>query len=147
MLQTLEELEGHMRDFPEKHLWKTVAGMAPVGFHLRHLTGVLDRVLTYAEGKKLSEAQFEYLEKETIPDSVGSDALVQLFREKVENALEIFKETPEEKLRESRAVGRKMLPSTVLGLYFHAAEHSQRHLGQLLVTSSFVKYLAFASAG
>ncbi len=147
ILQTLEEVEGYMGDFPEKYLWKTVAGRASVGFHLRHLTGVLDRLLTYAEGKELSGAQLEYLKNETIPDSEGSEALVQLFREKVREALNIFKETPEEKLREPRTVGRKKLPSSVLGLYFHAAEHSQRHLGQLLTTISFVKNLADASAG
>ena len=35
---------------------------------------------------------------------------------------------------EVREVGRDRIPSTVGGLIFHAAEHTQRHLGQLLVT-------------
>ncbi|WP_162416686.1 DinB family protein [Cyclobacterium roseum] len=147
LLQTQEELERCMRDVPETWLWKTVAGRASVGFHLRHLTGVLDRLLTYAEGKELSLAQLEYLKNETIADSTGSEALVKLFRIKVSEALDIFKETPEEKLRESRTVGRKKLPSSVMGLYFHAAEHSQRHLGQLLVTCSFINKMADTSAG
>jgi uncharacterized damage-inducible protein DinB len=33
-----------------------------------------------------------------------------------------------------RFVGRAKLPSTVLGLLVHAAEHTMRHTGQLLVT-------------
>lgn len=139
MLQTVEELEEYLHDFPEKRLWETVAGRASIGFHLRHLTGVVDRLLTYADGKELNEEQMEYLKNETVPDGVCSEGLLQVFREKVREALEIFKETPEEKLREYRTVGRKKLPTSVMGLYYHAAEHSQRHLGQLLVTISILK--------
>ena len=56
-----------------------------------------------------------------------------------QKALEIFKSTPEAILTEKRFVGRKQLPSSVIGLYFHAAEHSQRHIGQMLVTISVLK--------
>jgi hypothetical protein len=41
----------------------------------------------------------------------------------------------ESTLAHFREVGRQKLPSTVLGLYVHAAEHTQRHVGQLLVTA------------
>ena len=61
------------------------------------------------------------------------------FSEKVNEALAIFKSTPEAILTEKRFVGRKQLPSSVIGLYFHAAEHSQRHIGQMLVTISVLK--------
>jgi hypothetical protein len=36
--------------------------------------------------------------------------------------------------RDERLVGRLKLPSTVVGLLFHAAEHTQRHVGQAATT-------------
>ena len=139
LLQSGEEVEKYMQDFPEELLWEKPAGRASVGFHLQHLTGVMDRMLTYAKAEKLSENQFQYLKKEGKPDHETSGAfLVKNFQEKVNEAIDFLKKTPENILTEYRPVGRKELPSTVIGLLFHAAEHSQRHVGQLLVTVSFL---------
>ncbi|MEX2568957.1 MAG: DinB family protein [Cyclobacteriaceae bacterium] len=140
LIQSAKEVDEFLTGFPDILLWQKPAGRASVGFHLQHLTGVLDRLLTYAEGKTLNETQMEYLKKEGLPDpELSGLEMVGAFKAKVDKALEIFRQTPEENLREARTVGRKQLPSTVLGLYFHAAEHSQRHVGQLLVTVSVVK--------
>jgi uncharacterized damage-inducible protein DinB len=65
---------------------------------------------------------------------VSAEQLVKAFHEQVELALAQLRMTDERTLTDHRAVGRKQLPSTVQGLLFHAAEHVQRHLGQLLVT-------------
>ena len=140
LLQAKEDVHKYTEDFPESLLWEKPAGRASVGFHLQHLTGVLDRMLTYAEGKDLTEAQFSYLKAEGNPETnMGVQALVKAFDRKVQEALEICKNTPASVLTEKRTVGRKKLPSTVIGLYFHAAEHSQRHVGQLLITVSVLK--------
>ncbi|WP_037316259.1 DinB family protein [Salegentibacter sp. Hel_I_6] len=140
LLQSREEVEEYMKDFPEKLLWENPAGRASVGFHLQHLTGVIDRMLTYAEAEKLSDAQFQYLKNEGKPDEgISLEFLVQQFQKKVNEAIEFLKNTPENILTEYRPVGRKEFPSTVIGLLFHAAEHSQRHIGQLLVTVSVLK--------
>ena len=140
LLQAKEDVQKYTLGFPEELLWEKPAGRASVGFHLQHLTGVLDRMLTYAEGKALTETQFDYLGNEGNPETnSGIRALVAAFEQKVEEALETFKKTPEVTLTEKRTVGRKKLPSTVLGLLFHAAEHCQRHVGQLLVTISILK--------
>jgi len=140
LLQSGEEVEKYMQDFPEELLWEKPAGRASVGFHLQHLTGVVDRMLTYAKAEKLSENQFQYLKNEGKPDQEISTAfLVKNFQEKVNEAIDFLKDTPENILTEYRPVGRKELPSTLIGLLFHAAEHSQRHVGQLLVTVSFLK--------
>ncbi|OEY71803.1 DinB family protein [Salegentibacter salarius] len=139
LLQSGEEVQKYMQDFPEELLWEKPAGRASVGFHLQHLTGVMDRMLTYAQAEKLSENQFQYLKNEGKPDQEISGAfLVKNFWEKVDEAIDFLKNTPENILTEYRPVGRKELPSTVIGLLFHAAEHSQRHVGQLLVTVSFL---------
>jgi uncharacterized damage-inducible protein DinB len=140
LLQAKEDVYKYTEDFPEQLLWEKPAGRASVGFHLQHLTGVLDRMLTYAAGKPLSETQFEYLGNEGNPETnCGVDSLVMAFDQKIAEALEVFKNTPETILTEKRTVGRKKLPSSVIGLLFHAAEHSQRHVGQLLVTVSVLR--------
>lgn len=134
LLQAVEEVEVLLEDFPDRLLWERPAGVAAVGFHLRHLSGVLDRLLTYARGQMLSQGQLDYLRAEETPSSITARELVDTFKAQVDKALTQIKATPESSLTEPRGVGRSQLPSTVLGLLFHAAEHTQRHVGQLLVT-------------
>ena len=104
---------------------------------MQHLSGVLDRMLTYAKSESLTEEQFQYLKNEGNPETKATIfELTAAFNMKVEEALGFFKTIPENDLTHLRTVGRKKLPTTVLGLLFHAAEHSQRHIGQLLVTTT-----------
>ncbi|WP_375326031.1 DinB family protein [Flagellimonas sp. GZD32] len=139
LLQSVREIKTYLTDFPEDKLWENPMGRASVGFHLRHISGVLDRMLTYADKKALTEEQFHFLKNEgNGEDAPSSQQLIANFEAKVNQALAYFKNTPESILTEERFVGRKKLPSTVIGLLFHAAEHSQRHVGQLLVTISAV---------
>lgn len=140
LLQTSEELPYWLDEFPDEKLWEKPAGRASVGFHLKHLTGVLDRMLSYAQNKTLTQEQFDYLKSEGIHDKTSTtEALIANFQQKVVQALAYFKTLDEYTIKSARTVGRKELPSTVIGLLFHAAEHSQRHLGQLIATVSFVK--------
>jgi uncharacterized damage-inducible protein DinB len=135
LLQAGEEIQELMKDFPETLLWERPAGLASVGFHLQHLSGVLDRLFTYAQGKALSPAQLQYLAAEgAAENNTRLQALVHAFDAQVAHAVQQLKDMETEKLTEIRTVGRKQLPSTVLGLLFHAAEHTMRHTGQLLVT-------------
>ncbi|PIB26989.1 DinB family protein [Maribacter sp. 4G9] len=140
LLQSNKEIHDYLRDFPEKLVWEHLEGRASVGFHTQHMTGVLDRMITYAKGDSLTNAQFEYLRNEGVPkEGLTLEGLKLGFKDQVEGALAYFKGLSEDILMEPRFVGRKKLPSTVLGLLFHAAEHSQRHMGQLLVTASVLK--------
>ncbi|WP_149277440.1 DinB family protein [Pareuzebyella sediminis] len=140
LLQVREDLRKHTENFPDKLLWSEPCGRASIGFHLQHLTGVLDRMLAYDKERPLSKAQFAYLKKEGLSnEKLTTKQLVDSFDEKVEEAVDYFKTLPESILTEKRTVGRKKLPSTVIGLLFHAAEHAQRHFGQLLVTISVLK--------
>ncbi|MBC6112851.1 DinB family protein [Pedobacter fastidiosus] len=141
LLQAREEINEYMNQFPASLLWERPAGMASTGFHLQHLSGVLDRVFTYARAESLSEFQFEQL-KEEGSDSVEGysvDALVNRFNNQVDLAIEQIKNTDESTLPDFRGIGRAGLPSTVIGLLFHAAEHTMRHVGQLMVTVAVVK--------
>lgn len=146
LLQAREELTPLLLDFPADLLWQRPGGVASVGFHLQHLRGVLDRLLTYARGEALSPAQLEALRQEGQPatDQATAAQLVAAFNEQVEQALAQLTATPEATLTQTRGVGRAQLPSTVLGLLVHAAEHTMRHLGQLLVTARIL--LAQAAA-
>jgi uncharacterized damage-inducible protein DinB len=135
LLQAREELNNLMTGFPDNKLWDMVAGTASPGFHLQHLTGVLNRLFSYAQNTPLTEVQLEYLYKEGKPANkiYTSKELVDAFNAQVDEALLQLSKTDESTLADFRPVGRGKLPSTVIGLYTHAAEHTMRHLGQLLV--------------
>ncbi|KAA2218090.1 DinB family protein [Maribacter flavus] len=140
LLQSNKDLYDYLADFPEVFLWEKLEDRASVGFHIQHMTGVLDRMMTYAKGTSLTDAQFEYLKNEGVPNNNSTlNNLMADFTKQMEIMLGYFKGLSEDTLKEARFVGRKKLPSTVLGLLFHAAEHSQRHIGQLLVTASVLK--------
>lgn len=137
LLQAREEVASALADFPESLLWQRPAGVASVGFHLQHLAGVLDRLTTYARAEALTPPQLAALAQEGQPTAVVPTvaALRTAFDEQVDRALTQLRTTLEADLLQPRGVGRAQLPSTVLGLLVHAAEHTQRHVGQLLVTA------------
>ena len=139
LMQAVEEIQNIMQDFPDELLWKRPAGVASAGFHLQHVAGVIDRLSTYAQDKPLSEEQMTYLQGEGKESSITSSQLVHQFEQKVKEVLQLLQATDETTLTTYRSVGRKALPSTVMGLLFHAAEHTQRHVGQLLVTVRVIK--------
>ncbi|WP_259013964.1 DinB family protein [Emticicia fluvialis] len=135
LLQAQEEVQELMAGFPEHLLWERPAGVAAPAFHLQHLTGVLDRLFTYASGNALSAAQLQALSAEGKADErIKLKDLLNAFDLQIEQSLAALKQTDEKTLTETREVGRAKLPSTVIGLLTHAAEHTTRHVGQLLVT-------------
>jgi uncharacterized damage-inducible protein DinB len=140
LLQAREEVNALMTGFPDALLWQRPAGVASPGFHLQHLAGVLDRLFTYANDQPLTPAQLHDLAAEGTPIS-GQSTVAQLlnrFNIQIDKALDQIGQTPETNLTQPRYVGRARLPSTVGGLLFHAAEHTQRHTGQLLVTARVI---------
>ena len=141
LLQAREEINTYMQNFPAALLWIKPAGMASTGFHLQHLSGVLDRVFTYARAETLSEQQFAQLAEEGKDAAHGYTVqeLLGRFNQQVDQAMEQLRHTSESTLTEYRGIGRAGLPSTVIGLLFHAAEHTMRHVGQLMVTAAVVK--------
>jgi hypothetical protein len=141
LLQAREEVEDMMANFPEEKLWSRPAGVASPGFHLQHLSGVLSRLFTYARGEALTPAQRDALKGEgaALTPDVTASSLVASFRRQVDVTIEALRATDERILTQPREVGRGKLPSTVLGLMVHAAEHTQRHVGQLLVTVRVLK--------
>ena len=141
LLQAKEEVNELLKDFPNELLWEKPAGAASTGFHLQHLSGVVDRLFTYAQGRQLSEGQFASLKLEGDSQQTKTTAaeLVEAFNVQVDKALKVLEKIDERKLSEHRSVGRAQLPSTMMGCLFHAAEHTMRHVGQLIVTVRLVK--------
>lgn len=145
LMQARDEVNALLDGFPDSLLWKRPGGddrpVASVGFHLQHLTGVLDRLFTYAWGEQLTVDQLAALAQEGKPDAnapVSVGELIHRFDKQVDTALAQLRTTDERTLTDVRLVGRAQVPSTVVGLLVHAAEHTTRHVGQLLVTVRWV---------
>lgn len=116
------------------------ADVASPAFHLRHMTGVIDRLFTYARGDALSEEQFAALKLEKEPLGPGEIALaLEALRQRVELSVDQLRQTDPATLAEFRGIGRAQLPSTVIGCLVHGAEHAMRHVGQLSVTLRVVR--------
>lgn len=140
-MQSREEVAAILPGLTTEEIAARPGGAASVGYHARHAIGSLDRLFTYARGETLSPAQLAVLAAERT-DDVGAGAgrrLLAQYEGAIEEALEQLRDTREGTLLEARAVGRARLPSTVLGLLFHAAEHTQRHAGQLATTARVVR--------
>jgi uncharacterized damage-inducible protein DinB len=145
LLQARDEVNELMNNFPEHLLWERPANVASPAFHLQHLSGVLDRLFTYARAESLSQEQLVYLSSEGKQnENVTVSSLIENFNKQIDISLEQLKKTNENSLTEFRGVGRKQLPSTVIGLLFHAAEHTMRHTGQLLVTVKVIMERRFS---
>ncbi|MFT4154890.1 DinB family protein [Parafilimonas sp.] len=135
LLQALEEINAYLLDFDETLLWQKPLGIASVGFHLQHIAGVQSRLFTYAKDEVLTETQLDYLSREGKEDSTITLAfLLENLHHQTETSIEQLKQTDEAALTEVRYVGRRQIPSTVIGLLVHAAEHTMRHTGQLMIT-------------
>jgi hypothetical protein len=140
LLQCREELQAILERLTPEQIGARPFGAASVEFHSRHAAGSLDRLFTYARGERLTSEQQAALAIEGQPDPNPGmpDRLRATFSDAIDRALAQLRATSEATLLESRSVGRAQLPSTVLGLLFHAAEHAQRHMGQAVTTAKIV---------
>jgi uncharacterized damage-inducible protein DinB len=147
LLQASEDIARVSSGLTVEELWVRPGGAAAAGFHLRHIAGSIDRLLAYARGEQLSEAQRKALVTERDPGTPPADAasLVRMAATAIDSALAQIRATSADAALEPRQVGRAKLPSTVGGLLFHIAEHTQRHTGQLITTAKIVRGLDLAS--
>jgi uncharacterized damage-inducible protein DinB len=140
LLQTMEDAQAATAGLSVEELWQKPGTAAPVGFHLKHLAGATDRLLTYARGDRLDDAQRAALVEEKSAGTPLADAatLLATLRATIDAAIEQLRTTPASTFLETRQVGRSAT-STALGLIFHAAEHSQRHAGQIVTTVKILR--------
>jgi uncharacterized damage-inducible protein DinB len=132
-----EDLLPLLRSLREEDLWRSAGASAPIGYHLAHMTGSLDRLLAYARGESLTQAQWNaYAIEQKVTDVRPSLAsLIESLSATLDRALSDLHGVSADRLLEAREVGRARLPSNVLGLLVHAAEHTVRHAGQISTLS------------
>ena len=119
------------------------ADVASAAFHVRHMTGVVDRLFTYARGEPLREEQFAALRLEGAALQVDdAPSALQALDARIESAVAELRTTDPAMLGDWRGVGRAQLPSTVVGCLVHGAEHAMRHVGALSVTVRVVRALS-----
>jgi hypothetical protein len=144
LLQTAEEIERAVRTpalLSSAELWARPGGAASAGYHLAHLAGSTDRLLTYAADRALDDAQLAALRAEDALLGAGdpaarpdADALLAAALAAVRRAVDVVRSAPPSAYEAVRHVGRGRVPTTLWGLLFHVAEHAQRHAGQLATT-------------
>ena len=138
--QVRADLERLRDGVPAEHVWMRPGGAAAIGYHVRHTGGALDRLFTYARGESLSDAQRAALKREGEPATGPASLADEVARvnDTIDRAFAQLRATRRDELLQPRQVGRGALPSTVLGLLFHAAEHSTRHMGQAITTALII---------
>ncbi len=143
LLQSRQDVHAAAETLTPDELWARPGGAASIGFHLRHISGSVDRLFTYARGESVRDDQLIALRREGNPCSPPATAreLLALVDMTLGDAVNSLRAVSEDQLLAARAVGRAQLPSNVLGLLFHAAEHAQRHTGQVITTSKIIRGL------
>jgi hypothetical protein len=121
--QAREDLAHYTEGLTTDQLWTS-----PVGFHIRHIARSTDRLITYLLGR--------------LPEQLGDggpgasrEELLAELNSAFERAERVVRVIDPATLREKREVGRKRLPTTVIGLLTHIAEHTQRHVGQAITAA------------
>ncbi len=130
--QAREDLAKWTANLSTAQLWATPHGFGSVGFHILHIAGSTDRLMTYVEGRQLSAEQMAALAGEREPAHVSRAELLEFLEGSLRAAERVVRAIDPATLAEAREVGRKRLPTTVIGLLTHIAEHTQRHVGQAI---------------
>ena len=122
-------------------------GLPSIGFHLRHIARSTDRILTYAEGEQLAADQLALLKteqgNEENPESLA--VLMAEIETSFANAAERIRVLASADLDTPRFVGRKQLPTSIGGALIHVADHTQRHVGQVVTTAKVLKAMRTSS--
>lgn len=135
--QVREDLAFHTAGLSREQVWRNLAGVS-LGFHLKHIAGSVDRLTTYITGCQLNETQLRALKSEHEPDA-DLDELLGLITDSLASSEAVLRGIDPEEIYDVRTVGRRNLPSTVLGLLVHLSEHTQRHLGQAIILAKLLR--------
>jgi hypothetical protein len=135
--QVREDLAKYVAGLTPEQIWRALDN-ASIGFHLTHLAGSVDRLTTYLMGNQLSPGQLRALRTEHEGAWDAATLLAHVDSALSECEARLLTIDPAS-LYDARVVGRKALPTTVLGLIVHLAEHTQRHLGQAVTLCKAVR--------
>jgi uncharacterized damage-inducible protein DinB len=121
--QAREDLAHYTQGLTPDQLWSST-----VGFHIRHISRSTHRLRAYLQG-----GLPEHLD-DGDPGASREELLAEL-DSAFNRAEEVVRSIDPATLRDPREVGRKRLPTTVIGLLTHLAEHTQRHVGQAITAA------------
>jgi uncharacterized damage-inducible protein DinB len=132
-----EDLNKWCASLTDEEIHQRPAGLASVAFHLRHIPGAVDRLLTYAEDRELSEEQIQTMKAEGAAAGSTAESL-QILSNGLKAGADRVRVMNPAQFDEPRYVGRKRMPTTVGGLLVHVADHTQRHVGQAITTARVI---------
>jgi DinB superfamily len=136
--QALEDVEHWTGGLSDAQIWSRPHGLAPVGFQMRHIAGSVERLTTYLRGEQLTSQQLEAAHSE-MESGAGRAVLLELVARSLQDSERVIRTLDPATLTHPRVVGRKQLPVTVAGLVVHLAEHTQRHVGELIITTKLAR--------
>jgi uncharacterized damage-inducible protein DinB len=136
-----EDLEKFTAGLPPAEIWATPHGMTSMGFHLLHIAGSANRLTTYLQGRELTAEQLDAMEAEKNPGEPSRDQLLASLNQAFRDAEAVIRTIDPATLADARTVGRRRLPTTVIGLLTHIAEHTQRHVGQAIAAAKLAAVL------
>jgi len=137
-----EDLARHTAALSHEQLWSRPFGLGSAGFHLRHIAGSTERLMAYLQGDELTSEQLAALEAEHGPEEPTCAELLATMDNVFREAEAVVRALDTATLSDPRAVGRKRLPTTVIGLLTHIAEHTQRHVGQAISAAKLAAALS-----
>ena len=137
--QAREDLAKYLEDLTPEQIWAAPHGFGSVGFHVRHIAGSTDRLMTYLEQRSLSAEQLAALDAENSLEGPGCEELLAQMDRAFREAESVIRALDLGRLTEPREVGRQKLPTTVIGLLTHIAEHTQRHVGQAISAARWAR--------
>jgi len=137
----LDDLTKWTAGLTDEEIHAQPLGLTPIAVHLRHISGSTDRILTYAEGNQLSPAQLAALKAEDAREGEQETLAVLLagLEAVFSTAAERIRALSAEDLDTRRSVGRKQLPTSLGGALIHVADHTLRHVGQVVTTAKVLK--------
>jgi hypothetical protein len=135
--QVREDLQKHTAGLSDEQAWTPIAGSS-LGFQLKHIAGSVGRITTYLAGRQLVASQVAFLEQESQPEGTLS-LLLEWVGQSLDQSEAELRTIDAASLYAVRTVGRRALPSTVVGLVVHLAEHTQRHLGQAITITKLLR--------
>ncbi len=137
-MQASEDLALWTDGLSDAQIWSRPHGLAPVGFQMRHIAGSVERLTTYLRGEPLTTRQLDAARNEMQPGP-GRRALLEMVTRSFQDSERVICSLDPATLIDARVVGRKQLPVTVAGLVVHLAEHTQRHVGELIITTKLAR--------
>ncbi len=136
--QAREDLARYTEGLTADQVWARPHGLGPLGFHLRHIAGSVDRLTTYLEERSLNQEQIAALKSEMEPGATREELLAVL-EAGLAKAEQVIRRVDSARFSEVRTVGRLHFPTTVIGLLVHLAEHTQRHVGQAISAAKLAR--------